>query len=222
MFGLAPAVFHFETFRVMKYVVLLLFCLAVSPAMAQQVEYYYGDSRQGIDILWFSTFKNDAGKATPWLFFSRNRSSVDNDDRSAFGSTNAVSYHFKNGLGIVGVGFYGASGFVPKAGVQYVKAKGDFLFFGWAVADLESDGNIDVFGLFRWTPALKKEWKLFAQAELFPVHTPSSGLWNITRRVRLGPKHRTWSGGMMADFNQAGKDTFTRTRNIGAFIRHDF
>ncbi len=190
---------------------------------AQSVETYAGHKRAGVDLMWFNYFKNKKNERSPFLFFSRNRASTDYDNSpTAFGSTNAVSYNFKNGVGLVAVGSFLNAGFTPKAGVQFVKMKGDFLFFGWLVADLKKEGNLDLFGLFRYQPMLNERWRLFSQVELFPIYNPEKEFWNLTQRLRLGAKYRAWAAGFMADFNQSGADDFVKTKNLGGFLRVDF
>lgn len=173
--------------------------------------------------MWFKNFKNNQQENTPFLFFSRNRASSDYDNKlGTFGSTNAVSYNFKNGLGIVAVASFLNSGFTPKAGIQFVKTKGDFMFFGWTVVDLKNNPNLDVFGLFRYQPKLSEDCKLFSQAELFPIYNFKNESWNITQRLRLGVKKNKTAFGLMADFNQQGKNSFATTENTGVFLRYDF
>jgi hypothetical protein len=190
---------------------------------AQAVEVYAGHQRAGIDLMWFKNFEDRQGQRSPFLFFSRTRASVTyKNSPTAFGATNAVSYNFKNGVGLVAVGSFLNAGFTPKAGLQFVKMKGDFLFFGWLVADLQKEGNLDLFGLFRYQPKWNEHWRLFSQVELFPVYNPKNEYWNITQRLRLGVKYHTWAAGFMADFNQSGGADFVNTSNIGGFVRHEF
>lgn len=192
-------------------------------AIAQSIETYAGNKRIGVDLMWFKNFKNIKDERTPFLFFSRNRASMDYKNKpTAFGSTNAISYNFKNGLGIVTVASFLNTGFIPKTGLQFVKTKGDFLFFGWLVADLKKDSNVDLFGLFRYQPKINDKWKGFGQIELFPVYNPTSEIWNITQRLRFGAKYHAWAGGFMADFNQIGKSNFIKTNNMGGFLRYEF
>jgi hypothetical protein len=208
---------------ILKKLMTLTALLIGSVVTAQSVEYYVGHQRMGVDLMWYKYFKNAESKSTPFLFFSRNRANVDYEQSpTAFGSTNAVSYNFKNGIGVVSVASFVNTGFVPKAGVQYVKIKGSFLFFGWLVADLKQEGNVDLFGLFRLTPEIHEHWKAFIQAELFPVYTPSSMNWSLTERFRLGAKYHAWAAGLMMDFNQSGTNEFVTTNNIGGFVRYDF
>ncbi|MBL7814360.1 MAG: hypothetical protein JNL70_05065 [Saprospiraceae bacterium] len=206
---------------------ILIFAIALlfdkSRAIAQSAETYAGHKRIGVDLMWFKNFKNTKEERTPFLFFSRNRASTDyKNTPTAFGSTNAVSYNFKNGLGIVVVASFVNTGFISKSGVQLVKTKGDFLYFGWLVADLKKGGSVDLFGLFRYQPKINEKWRAFGQLELFPVYNLTSEIWNITQRLRLGAKYHTWAGGFMADFNQSGKDNFTKTNNLGGFWRYEF
>ncbi len=204
------------------YLAILLMCNS-GMAFGQAVEAYAGHKRAGVDLMWYKFFKNQKEEQSPFLFFSRNRASTDYENSpTAFGSTNAVSYNFRNGIGLVAVGSFLNGGFTPKAGVQLVKIQGDFLFFGWLVADLKKEGNLDLFGMFRWQPKLDEQWRLLSQLELFPVYNPENEFWSLTQRLRLGGKRRTWAGGLMADFNQSGINSFTNTNNFGAFLRHDF
>lgn len=201
-------------------ITLVLFALQIR---AQTVELYAGHERAGVDLMWFKFFQNPKGERSPFLYFSRNRASADyKNSPTAFGSTNAVSYNFRNGVGIVAVGSFVNAGLIPKAGVQYVKTQGDFLFFGWLVADLKKEGNLDLFGMFRWQPPINERWRWFSQLELFPVYKPASEEWNLTQRLRLGAKYQAWAAGGMADFNQSGPGISQTSANYGVFLRRDF
>lgn len=207
----------------MKKVLLFSILIPNLALFSQAVEYYAGHERTGVDIMWYKFIQNKNQEKTPILFFSRNRASIDyKNEIAALGSVNAFSYNLKNGLGFVGVGAINNWGLTSKLGIQLYKQKGDFMFFGWAVVDLKKEGNIDIFGLFRYTPSLKNDWKIFSQLELFPVYNPNTGIWNLTQRLRLGPKYHKFSFGAMADFNQTGKTEFNQTNNFGGFIRYDF
>lgn len=201
---------------------LIMLLLAAQQSGAQMVELYAGHWRAGVDLMWFKNFKDDAGKPAPWLFFSRHRASVNYSNQPLWGSTNAVSYNFKSGVGTVAVAALGSNGFTSKLGVQYNKQHGNWLFFGWLVADVRKRGGIDLFGLWRYQPALNERWKALLQVELFPVYQPAARWWNLTQRLRLGAKYRSWSGGWMVDLNQTGSKHLAATSNIGAFMRHDF
>lgn len=207
--------------------ILMLFIMAFlfngSCTMAQSVEAYAGHQRTGVDLMWFRYVRKEQGENTRFLFFSRNRASIDYQNEAALlGSVNAISYNFNNGIGMVGVGTFTADGFTPKAGIQLFKQQGDFMFFGWLVAETTHHPGIDLFGLFRYQPTISEHWKLFLQVELFPVWNTLTGHWNITERCRIGPKFRQWSGGLMLDGNQSGRQDWFFMNNAGGFLRYDF
>lgn len=207
----------------MKKLIFLLLMVLHQSAVAQMAELYAGHKRTGVDLMWFRNFKNPKGEKSPFLYFSRNRASIDyNHSPAAMGSTNAVSYNFKNGIGLVAVASFVNTGLIPKAGIQYYRQSGNWMFFGWLVADLKQKGNIDLFGLFRYQPELNKNWKALMQLELFPVYLPSAETWNLTQRIRMGAKHHSWSGGWMLDLNQTGTNRLAGTHNTGVFLRYDF
>lgn len=194
-----------------------------SIAIGQSAEYYYGEKRSGLDVMWFRNFKFKEDEKSPLLFFNRNRVSVDDKGSTlVFGSVNAISYNLENGFGGVFVASYLINGFYPKAGVQYFNSKNSFMFFGWLVADLKNSGNYDLFGLFRFQPRFNENFSGFAQLELFPSYNEVTNIWNFTQRLRLGVKYQYWAFGFMADANQIGKQTFKTTENIGFFLRHEF
>lgn len=191
----------------------------ISLVNAQSVETYAGTTRAGIDLLWFKKFKTSNSETSNWLFFSRNRASVDYfNSPSLFGSTQAVSYNTKSGFGAVGVGAFSFSGIVPKAGVQYVHAQNDWLFFGWTVIDLKKNRGIDLFGLFRYTPVAFGSYKYFFQTEVFFSQKLSEATNSITNRTRLGLKKGQFSAGFMGDVSKA----IELSTNFGVFLRTDF
>lgn len=207
----------------MRTTLFYLFAFLHLSAAAQMAEVYAGHQRAGVDIMWFKNVNSKKEERTPFLFFSRNRASVSSANSPAlFGSTNAVSYNFKNGVGVVIVASFLNAGFTPKAGIQYFRQRGNFMFFGWLVADLKAKGTVDMFGLFRYQPKINDQWNLFTQMELFPVFVPSADTWNLTQRIRLGARYQSWAGGWMLDLNQYGKSSWTATKNTGAFIRYEF
>lgn len=197
--------------------------LFTSTLIAQTLEYYAGDKRTGVDLMWFKYVKNAKQEPTSFLFFSRNRASVDyHNSPTLFGSTNALSYNLKNGLGLVAVASFQNVGFITKAGVQFYANKKDFLFFGWLVVDIKNKGAVDCFGMFRYQPKINENWRAFGQLELFPIYNPSTENWNNTERVRLGMRYQPLGFGFFLDANQTGKTNLTTSENTGAFVRYEF
>ena len=107
------------------YIALAALVLLPGIAGAQMAEVNAGHNRTGIDLMWFRNFRNHNGQSTHWLYFSRNRASISSAQSPVlYGSTNAVSYNFANGLGLVGVTNWLATGVVPKACLLYKSRRG--------------------------------------------------------------------------------------------------
>ena len=194
------------------------------------VEFFGGQERSTIDIMFFKFFKNNQGENSRWLFFNRNRAGVDyRMTKTAFlpqfGFTEAFSYNHEKlkGFAPVMVAQVLSWGVFPKAGFQYAHLSKNMTLFTWLVCETLKDPNLDYFLLFRFTPKLSERLNLFSQVEsvnAFPTLT--GGNYSFTQRLRLGLLMRSHQFGLGADFNQTGKNTFTKTYNVGAFLRHEF
>ncbi len=194
------------------------------------IEVFGGHQKTTVDILFFKYFKNSKNENSRFLFFNRNRASIDYRQSSTaylptFGFTEAISYNHPRlkGFAPVAVIQIFNSGLFPKAGVQYFYHKGDFTFFSWLVCETMSRPTIDLFILTRLEPKLTDKLNLFVQLELVnALPTETDANQNYIQRVRLGLKIKTWQFGLGSDFNEFGNATLTNTSNVGAFLRHEF
>lgn len=194
------------------------------------VEIFAGHERSTVDIMFFKYFKNNQGENSRWLFFNRNRTSVDYRMTKTtylpqFGFTEAISYNHEKlkGLAPVIVGQVLSRGVFPKAGIQYAHITKNMTIFTWLVCETLEKPDLDNFFLFRYTPKLTEKVKLFTQVEsvnAFP--TVSTEDFNFTQRIRLGLQLKMYQFGAGVDFNQTGNTTFTKMYNVGGFIRHEF
>ena len=211
-------------------VVLALLCGSGNAAAQIPVEIFTGHEKATVDVMFFSFFKNSSGKSSRWLFFNRNRASVDyrmtqNSYLPQFGFTEAVSYNHPalKGFAPVVVGQVLSWGVYPKAGIQYARLTKNATLFTWLVAETLQNTDIDYFLLFRYTPPITQKLHLFTQFEsVNALPTYAGGLYNFTQRLRLGLKLQHWQFGLGADFNQNGKHKFTTTQNAGLFLRYEF
>lgn len=214
------------------FIILIVIC---STAKAQiPVEIFAGHERTTVDIMFFKYFKNN--KENPdsyrdrWLFFNRNRASVDYRMSKTtflpqFGFTEAISYNHQKlkGFAPVIVGQVLSWGVFPKAGIQYAHISKNMTIFTWLVCETLEKPDLDYFLLFRYTPNLTEKMKLYTQLESgnsFP--TVSTDNYSFTQRIRLGIQLKTFQFGAGADFNQTGNSSFTKIYNVGGFIRHEF
>ncbi len=215
----------------MKTSILVILLLFGSITHAQiPVEIFGGHERTTVDIMFFRFFKNQRNENSRWLFFNRNRASVDYRMTKTmfmpqFGFTEAISYNHEKlkGFAPVLVGQVLSWGVYAKTGIQYVHIKKDVTIFTWLVCETKNEPDIDYFLLLRYTPKLSDRINLFAQAEsINAMPTISTRNFSFTQRLRFGIQLKNYQFGLGADFSQTGNTTFTETNNIGAFLRHEF
>lgn len=194
------------------------------------VEVFTGHKKATVDIMFFKFFKNEAGQPSKFLFFNRNRASIDyaitkTTNLPQFGFTEAVSYNNQKlkGFAPVAVVQILNKGIYPKAGIQFAKITKDYTIFSWVVAETVHEPNIDFFFLGRYTPKLTNKLHLFSQVELinaFPSTQQNS--LAFTQRFRLGLKLKEFQFGAGSDFTQQGRGVFMKNENFGAFTRYEF
>lgn len=200
-------------------------------AIAQiPVEFFAGHKKATVDIMFFKFFKNKAGQHSKFLFFNRNRASIDfaitkTTNLPQFGFTEAISYNHEKLKGFAPVAVVQVlnRGIYPKAGIQFAKNIKDYTLFSWVVTETVSKPNIDFFFLGRYTPKLTNKLNLFSQIELinsFPSIQQNN--FAFTQRFRLGLKIKEFQFGAGLDLTQQGKDIFIKNENFGAFTRYEF
>jgi hypothetical protein len=209
---------------------ILLTILMINTYGQIPVEVFTGHQKTTVDIMFFNYFKNKQGENSRFLFFNRNRASVDYEQTTSthlpqFGFTEAISYNDPKlkGLAPVAVVQLLNSGVYTKAGIQYVLIRKALTIFSWVVIETDTEPNVDLFLLVRYTPAINDRLKLFTQLEsVNALPTEDNGTHNFIQRLRLGLKMKAWQAGIGSDFSQSGNSTFTKSNNIGIFLRYEF
>jgi hypothetical protein len=194
------------------------------------VEVFAGHTRTTVDVMFFKFFKNKEGNNTRFLFFNRNRASINYEMTATtnlpqFGLVEAFSYnHAKlKGFAPVLVTTILNRGVYPKAGIQFAKLTKDYTIFTWVVMETLKDPSIDYFFLGRYTPRLSNRLNLFTQLELvnaFPTALQNN--FSFTQRFRLGLKLKEFQFGTGLDLSQAGRNRFLWSENLGGFLRYEF
>jgi len=217
------------SFRALVFITAAL--LVTSAAVSQiPVEIFGGNKKATIDIIFFKYFKNQFGGSSRFLFFNRNRASVDYNmtkttNLPQFGFTEAISYNHEKlkGFAPVFVTQVFGTGVHTKAGFQYAVIKKDILFFSWLVSETKKIPTLDLFFLGRYTPQLTEKLNLFTQLELvnaFPTTREKN--FTFTQRIRLGIKVKAVQFGIAADFSEIGRTELSKTNNIGGFLRYEY
>lgn len=202
-----------------------------SVAMAQiPVEAFAGDKKATLDIMFFKFIKNAEGQNSKFLFFNRNRASLDykmtkTTNLPQFGFTEAFSFNHEKlkGFALEAVVSILNRGVYPKAGIQYVKIKKHITVFSWIVAETLKNPNVDFFFLGRYTPKLTEKVNLYTQLELvnaFP--TNSTNNYSFTQRLRVGLAIKAFQFGAAADIAETGRNIYLTTNNTGVFLRYEF
>lgn len=202
-----------------------------SIAIAQiPVEFFAGHKKATVDIMFFRFVKKNEGHNSKFLFFNRNRASIDyamtkTINLPQFGFTEAFSYNHEKlkGFAPVIVASILNRGLYPKAGIQFAKTKKNYTLFSWVVAETLKNPNIDFFFLGRCTPRLTDKLNLFLQLEsvnAFPAASQNNFLF--TQRLRFGLKIKYVQFGAGLDFTENGRNIYTNSSNIGGFLRCEF
>lgn len=205
--------------------------LCTGIAFAQiPVEVFAGDKKTTVDIMFFKFIKNKDGQNSKFLFFNRNRASIDYNmtettNLPQFGFTEAFSFNHEKMKGIAPVVVVSIlnRGVYPKSGLQFAKIKKYYTIFSWLVSETLKEPNIDFFFLARYTPKLSDKLYLFSQIEFvntFP--TVEQNNFSFTQRFRLGLKVKEFQFGAGLDLSQLGRNDFSNTKNFGGFLRYDF
>lgn len=204
-------------------ILLLLFCAEAGQAQSLPVEIMGGHKRAGVDVLWFRNFSSPKGTTSPWLFFHRTRASSNYHGQTSFGVTNAISYNFKKGIGIVATVQLLQSGVAAKGGIQFFKAFERASLFSWVVAgnNIDHFASGDWFVLLRWSPNIKNNWNWFTQLELLSSIDIESNK-NFVQRLRLGLSRNRWQFGLASDQTQSGNNKLIAVGNNGLFLRKEF
>lgn len=215
----------------MKYFLLITLTILWIDATAQiPVEVFAGHEKTTVDIMFFKYVNNKQKENSAFLFFNRNRVSMDYDQTATenlpqFGFTEAISYNHASlkGFAPVAVVQILNRGVYPKAGVQYALIRKALTVFSWTVIETTSQPAVDVFLLLRYTPTITDRLQLFTQLEsINALATENQGTNNFIQRYRLGLQMNEWQFGLGGDFSQTGSNTYHKINNIGLFLRHVF
>lgn len=213
------------------YVLLTLGIVSCIHLRAQiTAEAFAGKSKSTLDIMFFKFFRNSEGSNSRFLFFNRNRASVDYrydgvNYLPQFGFTEAISFNHSKlkGFAPVGVVQLLSSSVMLKCGFQFVSIKGNHTFFTWLVHRLGPFPELDFFMLFRYMPSLSKKMKLFSQLEsLFTIPYIDRQNSSMVYRARLGSSFSDFQCGLGLDFFALGSQGWNPSIYPGVFFRYQF
>lgn len=210
--------------------VAITFLLFLKAKAQIPVEVFAGDKKVTLDVMFFKYVKHTNGQPSNWLFFNRNRASIDykmteTTNLPQFGSTEAISYNHKKlrGFAPVVVAQLLNRGVYPKAGIQFAHIRNNLTIFTWVVYETVAAPNLDYFFLGRYTPKITEKLNLFTQVELvnaFPI--VKNNAYSFIQRFRLGLKVKELQFGTGIDLTAIGRNNLVKTKNVGAYLRYEF
>ena len=207
---------------------LLLFNIVIEAQISTEV--FAGDKKATFDVLFFKPFRDSEGKNSDWVFFNREKLTIDykmtpDKNKPFFVTLQSVSYNpsVLGGFGPVAVSLITNEGMYPKLGMQYVKFNEDFMFFGWLICETLKDPDVDLYLYAKYTPLISGKTRLFAQIETnstFPAWP--GGEPSLYQVMRLGLKWEGFQTGLGLDLTQKGEGDVRTTENTGIFVRYEF
>ena len=155
-----------------------------------------------------------------WSLFSRTRATVNYENQTDFFTGAYLNYTTKSGIGASIVGKIGSAGAGGDAGIHIFKAKENWTLFGLAAVGLKKQLEYSWFSIFRFTPKIGENWKLYTSLELFFLFRQGQHLFSV-QRFRIGLDWKGFQFGIANNLAELGSE-FTTKNNFGGFIRKSF
>lgn len=201
-----------------KIVPLFIALFYVSNVSAQSFETMFGTERIFIDAQYLKFF--DEGNKIS--LFSRARATAEYNNQNTNLFTGAyLNYTSKSGIGGTVLGRISTFGSGVDAGIHYFKANKKFLIYALPSINLNRELGYSWFSIIRYTPDLKKGWKLYISLELFSAFD-KDGHTNSVQRVRVGTDKKGYQFGLALNLGQSGSSWTNSNTNPGIFLRKQF
>lgn len=201
----------------MKTIISIIFSISICfLGNAQSFEVMPGTKRVFIDTQYLR-FLNSKKELS---LFSRARATTEYDGEN----TNLLiggylNYTTNSGFGgtVIGRISTNSSGF--DTGIHYFKAKKSFMIYAIPHINIGDELFYSWFSIMRFTPNLKKKWKLYSSIELFSLFGKDGHL-NSVQRVRLGVDKKGYQFGLAVNLDKTR--SLEIDINSGIFFRKQF
>ena len=185
-------------------------------SFGQSLELMVGHERLFADVQWLKFIDTDK----QFSLFSRTTATVDYEYNTSLFSGAYLNYTTKVGIGGSLVGRVTGNGASTDVGLHISKGAQNWMLFGIASISLKSELEYMWFSIFRYTPPLKDDWKLYSSVELFTLFNQNTHIISV-QRIRLGLDYKGLQFGAGGNISQLGTDWVNGT-NIGGFVRKTF
>ena len=152
--------------------------------------------------------------------FSRARATAEYDEPVTDLFTGGyLNYTTPSGFGGTILGRIGSNAAGIDAGIHYFKASKSFMIYALPSVNIGDELLYSWFSIIRYTPQLKKEWKLYSSLELFSAFGQIGHLSSV-QRIRLGLDKKAYQFGAAINLDES---RFSETDiNPGVFFRKSF
>jgi hypothetical protein len=160
------------------------------------------------------------GEQKRMSLFSRARATAQYDEQKTDLFTGAyLNYTTKSGIGGTLIGRIASNSSGVDVGMHYFKATKSFMVYALPSIHINDELLYSWFSIVRFTPELKKEWKLYSNLELFSAFDRNGNLANV-QRVRMGVDKNGYQFGLAVNLAES---RFAETDiNPGVFFRKQF
>lgn len=183
---------------------------------AQSVEILAGHENTQGDIQWLKPFS----AASKFLFYNRNRFTVDYENKTTYFISGITAYEIKNGFGVANEMLITSEGWITKFGLQYLNSTATFTAYVWLNSGYLKEFKYDFFSFIRYQPKINENWRYYFQLEVVSNFTKDGNEFSA-QRPRLGVATKNIQFGLAGDFNQVGTQ-LNFLFNAGLFIRKEF
>lgn len=185
-------------------------------SLGQSVEVFAGNDNTQGDIQWLKEFRS----GSRFLFFNRNRFTVDYENKTTYFISGITAYELKSGVGIANEINISTAGMMPKMGFQFLSASSTRTIYAFVNAGYLNELLYGLFCFARFEPMLSTNVRLYMQLEI--VNSSSAtGNQFLAQRPRLGIIIKQTQFGLAGDFKHSGED-FQFASNLGIFARKVF
>lgn len=199
--------------RLLLFIILFVFWKI---SMPQSFEVMSGTKRLFKDAQYLKFFDTE-NKVS---LFSRARATAEYNEQKTDLFTGAyLNYTTQSGFGGTILGRIASNNSGIDAGIHYFKATNRWMIYALPSINLKNELLYSWFSILRFTPELKKEWRLYSSIELFSAFDQIGHLSSV-QRIRLGVEKNTFQFGLAVNYNHSRYSS--TDLNPGIFFRKQF
>lgn len=201
-----------------RFLTLCLLLFSFHYSQAQNFELMTGTKRLFFDFKYIKIIEKHPNLSV--LHRTRANAEYDAQPADLFTGT-YLNYSLKAGIGPTLVGRISSTGSGFDVGVHYFKASPKFFVYTLPSVQITDEFFFSWLTFLRFSPMLKKDWKLNTSLELFTAFNSERHLKSL-QRLRLGLGIKGYAFGLALDFVEKGDRLEVLDTNPGVFVQKQF